>query len=305
MTYAITSNGSLLQLPPVGTFDVLMARGLLELITDALVAVILLAGFGAIGLGAFPQDPTGVFAAIIVVWLLGCGSGFLNAVVNAFSKSWDKIWAQLTRLLYFCSGIFYVPGMMPDWMESTGFALASSGNTSRTGSTVPTSRRWLSPHCWSDWRLSALCGAGFANRYDHARGGMQELSHASRPQNRARQCRCRFRSRSQFRHSRGERGRQVDTDPAARRVRGTRSRCNPAVWPGFISSRFRRHFPRRPFWPRKRYFYRPGLWGPDTRRDRICRDVLRARRLFRDAGQHLFGRDEGAARLRYLSRHRL
>jgi ABC-type polysaccharide/polyol phosphate export permease len=87
------------------------------LITDALVAVILLAGFGAIGLGAFPQDLTGVFAALIVIWLLGCGSGFLNAVVNAFSKSWDKIWVQLTRLLYFCSGIFYVPGMMPDWIR--------------------------------------------------------------------------------------------------------------------------------------------------------------------------------------------
>lgn len=117
MTYAITSNGSLLQLPLVGTFDVLIARGLLELITDTLVAVILLAGFGAMGLGALPQDITGVSAALVVVWLLGCGFGFLNAVVNAFTKSWDKIWAQLTRLLYFCSGIFYVPGMMPDWIR--------------------------------------------------------------------------------------------------------------------------------------------------------------------------------------------
>jgi len=51
------------------------------------------------------------------VWLLGCGFGFLNAVINAFAKSWDKIWAQLTRLLYFCSGIFYVPGMMPEWIR--------------------------------------------------------------------------------------------------------------------------------------------------------------------------------------------
>ena len=117
MTYAITSNGSLLQLPLVGTFDVLIARGLLELITDTLVAVILLAGFGAMGLGALPQDIAGTSAAIVVVWLLGCGFGYLNAVVNAFMKSWDKIWAQLTRLLYFCSGIFYVPGMMPDWIR--------------------------------------------------------------------------------------------------------------------------------------------------------------------------------------------
>jgi capsular polysaccharide transport system permease protein len=117
MTYAITSNGSLLQLPLVGTFDVLMARGLLELLTDTMVAAILLAGFGAIGLGALPYDLLGVSAAMLMVWLLGCGAGFLNAVITAFAKSWEKIWAQLTRILYFCSGIFYVPGMMPDWIR--------------------------------------------------------------------------------------------------------------------------------------------------------------------------------------------
>ena len=117
MTYAISSNGSLLQLPLVSTFDVLMARGLLELFTDTLVAVILLAGFGAVGLGVLPHDLSGVSASVLIVWLLGCGCGFANAVANAFSKSWDKIWVQLTRLLYFCSGIFYVPGMMPDWIR--------------------------------------------------------------------------------------------------------------------------------------------------------------------------------------------
>jgi capsular polysaccharide transport system permease protein len=119
MTYAITSNGSLLQLPLVSTFDVLMARGALELVTDILVAVILLAGFGALGLGVLPYDLPGVSASVCIVWLFGCGFGFVNAVVNAFFKSWDKIWAQLTRILYFCSGIFYVPGMMPDWISAS------------------------------------------------------------------------------------------------------------------------------------------------------------------------------------------
>jgi ABC-type polysaccharide/polyol phosphate export permease/Flp pilus assembly protein TadD len=117
MTYAVTANGSLLQLPVVGTFDVILARGLLELATDILVAVILLAGFGVIGLGTLPHDFLGVAGAVVAVWLLGCGFGFVNAVINAFSKSWDKIWAQLTRVLYFCSGIFYVPGMMPGWIR--------------------------------------------------------------------------------------------------------------------------------------------------------------------------------------------
>jgi len=117
MTYAITSNGSLLQLPLVSTFDVLTARGLLELFTDVLVAIILLVGFAAVGLSVRPHDVPGLSASVVTVWLFALGVGFINAVVNAFCKSWDKIWAQLTRILYFISGIFYVPGMMPDWIR--------------------------------------------------------------------------------------------------------------------------------------------------------------------------------------------
>jgi capsular polysaccharide transport system permease protein len=36
-------------------------------------------------------------------------------VLQALFRSWDKLWNNATRLLYFFSGIFYVPGMMPDW----------------------------------------------------------------------------------------------------------------------------------------------------------------------------------------------
>ncbi len=113
MTYAIAANGALLQLPLVKSYDVILARGLLEFATDIIVAVILLAGFDAIGMAAMPADLGAVAAAAAAAWLLGSGCGFVNAVINAFCKSWDKIWAQITRILYFCSGIFYVPGMMP------------------------------------------------------------------------------------------------------------------------------------------------------------------------------------------------
>src|SRR5260370_42265831 len=97
MTYAIASNGSLLQLPLVGTFDVLMARGLLELLTDTLVAVILLAGFGMVGLGALPQVIAGVSTSLLGGWLLGWGGRFLNAAIKSFAKSLGQIWAPLTR----------------------------------------------------------------------------------------------------------------------------------------------------------------------------------------------------------------
>jgi capsular polysaccharide transport system permease protein len=117
MTNAIIGNGAVLQLPLVSTFDVVMARGLVEIVTDIVVAIILLAGFFAAGIGLLPHDLPALSASVIVVSLFGCGIGFINAVINAFFKSWDKIWAQLTRTLYFCSGIFYVPGMMPDWVR--------------------------------------------------------------------------------------------------------------------------------------------------------------------------------------------
>ena len=117
MTNAIISSGPVLQLPLVSTSDVIMARGLVEVLTDIVVAIILLAAFFVAGIGLLPQDLPALSASVIAVSLFGCGIGFINAVINAFFKSWDKIWAQLTRTLYFCSGIFYVPGMMPDWVR--------------------------------------------------------------------------------------------------------------------------------------------------------------------------------------------
>jgi capsular polysaccharide transport system permease protein len=117
MSHSIVSNAALLQLPPVTTFDVIAARGLLEIATDIVVAVILLVGFGAIGLSAVPDDLWEPSMALLATAAFGCGCGFINAVVTVFCRSWDKTYSQVTRLLYFISGIFYVPGMMPDWVR--------------------------------------------------------------------------------------------------------------------------------------------------------------------------------------------
>ncbi len=115
MSHAIVGNGPLLELPLVTTFDVIAARGLLEVATDITVAILLLLGFGAIGINAIPDDLLSPSLALLVTALLGCGVGFLNAVFTVVFRSWEKAFGHITRLLYFISGIFYVPGMMPDW----------------------------------------------------------------------------------------------------------------------------------------------------------------------------------------------
>jgi capsular polysaccharide transport system permease protein len=115
MSQAIVGNAPLLQLPPVTSFDVIVARGLLEIVTDVIVAAILLAGFAAIGVAAMPDNLWAPSMALLATAGLGCGLGFVNAVATVFFRSWEKAYSQLTRVLYFISGIFYVPGMMPDW----------------------------------------------------------------------------------------------------------------------------------------------------------------------------------------------
>ncbi|HEY1796016.1 MAG TPA: tetratricopeptide repeat protein [Stellaceae bacterium] len=117
MVHAIPNNGSLLQLPLVTKFDVVLARGIVEVVTDLVVALILLSGFCALGFAGAPDDVWNACLALLAIAALGWGAGFVNAVIAQRIRSWDKVWVQATRVLYFASGIFYAPGMMPDWVR--------------------------------------------------------------------------------------------------------------------------------------------------------------------------------------------
>jgi hypothetical protein len=50
-------------------------------------------------LGTLPNDFGGVAASIAAVWVFACGCGFINAVINAFCKSWDKMDTSNNRAL--------------------------------------------------------------------------------------------------------------------------------------------------------------------------------------------------------------
>lgn len=117
MVHAIPGNGSLLQLPLVTRFDVVLARGIIEVVTDLVVALILLSGFCAAGFAGAPDDVWNACLALVAIAGLGWGAGFVNAMIGQRIRSWDKIWVQAMRVLYFASGIFYAPGMMPDWVR--------------------------------------------------------------------------------------------------------------------------------------------------------------------------------------------
>ena len=75
MSHAMINNGPLLQLPPVSSFDVIAARGLLEIMTDVIVAARCWPGFWRSGCAAMPDDLWEPSIALLAIAAFGCGVG--------------------------------------------------------------------------------------------------------------------------------------------------------------------------------------------------------------------------------------
>ncbi|WP_081159230.1 tetratricopeptide repeat protein [Ensifer aridi] len=106
-------NKSLLQLPPITNLNAMYARAALELYTTFLVIAIFTAGFMIFSVDAIPLSFSTALLSLLITWLLGLATGMINGVVNYYFHAWHHIFQIVQRFLYFTSGIFYVPAMMP------------------------------------------------------------------------------------------------------------------------------------------------------------------------------------------------
>lgn len=118
MQQSLVANRPLLQIPLVHHVDVLLARGLLELLTQFCVAIIVLTAFVLLGLPAVPNDVFDAASGLFAIWVVGFGIGVINATIIHFVKSWDHVFANVVRALYFTSGIFLNPAEMPEWVRN-------------------------------------------------------------------------------------------------------------------------------------------------------------------------------------------
>ncbi|MCZ8375103.1 MAG: ABC transporter permease [Beijerinckiaceae bacterium] len=113
LMFAIRANRQLLQLPPVTTLDVFVARAILEIVTEFGVAIILLLLFAIIGFNVIPYDILTFGITFLLIGGCAFGVGVINAIILSFFHTWEKIWSIVIAILYFTSGIFFVPSMMP------------------------------------------------------------------------------------------------------------------------------------------------------------------------------------------------
>ena len=116
---SMKANQSLLQIPLVSHVDVLFSRGLLELLTQFVVAVVMLSGFSVLGYPAMPHDPIDAVCGLFFLWMTAFGIGVINSVMLHFVRSWDHVFGNVIRAVYFTSGIFLNLSIMPPWIRDT------------------------------------------------------------------------------------------------------------------------------------------------------------------------------------------
>lgn len=107
------ANKALLTYPLIKETDALFARLVLISATYVLIMTLFYAALVLLGLAPPPAFPERLVQAFGVTALLGFGFGTLNAVIISLFSSWIHIEKVLTRPLFFLSGIFYIPSLLP------------------------------------------------------------------------------------------------------------------------------------------------------------------------------------------------
>ena len=109
----VDGGGVMMQLPIVKRTDVIVAHSLRQLATELVVGITIFSISGLLGHQAVPGDLLTAGAAVALLWLLATGIGCVNVVIAGLFPSYETLYAALTRVLYFASGIYYTPIVMP------------------------------------------------------------------------------------------------------------------------------------------------------------------------------------------------
>lgn len=111
---AIRFSKPLLAYPKVSYMDAVLARFVLNALTQALVIFIVLAGIILVMdlqvTISFPR----VLHAFLMLLALSFGVGVLNCFLISMFPVWQQIWSILTRPLFIISGIFFLIDNLPE-----------------------------------------------------------------------------------------------------------------------------------------------------------------------------------------------
>lgn len=110
---AVSGNRGLLMHPIVTPLDILLARTVLELVTNLLVICLIATGILAIWGDGLPAEPLSLLGILGVAACLGLSLGLVLGAAAAVWPVVERIVSPFFRFLFFVSGVFFVPASLP------------------------------------------------------------------------------------------------------------------------------------------------------------------------------------------------
>lgn len=114
VSQALLFSRQLLVYPSVTFFDAILARFLLDFITQLLVAYAILAGILLIYDTRTALDLPAAALAVAMVGVLAFGVGVMNCFLATMFPVWARIWAIANRPMVLISGIIFLPEHVPE-----------------------------------------------------------------------------------------------------------------------------------------------------------------------------------------------
>lgn len=104
---------ALLEYPAVSFIDALLARFLLNAMTQLLIMFIVFTGIILIyDLRPILRWPP-IFLALTMTLSLGFGVGVMNCYLTTAYPVWERVWAIMNRPMFFISGVMFIPEALP------------------------------------------------------------------------------------------------------------------------------------------------------------------------------------------------
>lgn len=111
---ALQFSRQLLVYPSVTFVDALMARFLLDFITQLLVSYVIISGTLLLYDTQTALDLPGIALAYAMLGVLAFGVGAMNCFLQTMFPVWARVWAVLNRPLLIVSGIIFIPESVPE-----------------------------------------------------------------------------------------------------------------------------------------------------------------------------------------------
>ncbi|WP_117190665.1 ABC transporter permease [Rhizobium terrae] len=147
MGLSIETNRLLFLFPAVTPINVIIARGIIEFLTAALVVILFFIGASILGVNVLPANYSTWLVSVLSTIYFSISMGLINTVIGSIFKFWHVFFLVIMFGMYSSSGAFVLPSNLPqstqnamwynplfhcvEWIRSSYFEGYGDGNLSQ------------------------------------------------------------------------------------------------------------------------------------------------------------------------------